>query len=87
MSLDSGPDSISMAECCKISAPPGFRRPTIAGFWQSDIKRKCKDEEFNFEKRFTAFKIVNRFPKIKEAFTIKLKLIFVDYYFHPYQTP
>jgi hypothetical protein len=64
--------------------PPKFRRPTIAGFRQSDIKRAYKDKEFNFEKRFTAFKIVNRFPKIKEGFTVKPKMIFVDYYFHPY---
>jgi hypothetical protein len=30
---------------------------------------------------------VNRFPKIKEAFTVKPKMIFVDHYFRPYQTP
>jgi hypothetical protein len=29
-------------------------------------------------------KIVNRFPKIKKAFTVKPKMIFFDYYFHPY---
>jgi hypothetical protein len=28
---------------------------------------------------------VNRFPKIKEAFTVKPKMIFVDHYFRPYQ--
>jgi hypothetical protein len=32
------------------------------------------------------FKSRNRFPKIKEAFTVKLKMISVDHYFHPYQT-
>jgi len=32
-------------------------------------------------------KIVNRFSKIKEVFTVKLKIISVDYYFSPYQTP
>lgn len=66
---------------------PIFERPTIVGFGQSDIKRTCKDEEYNFGKRFTVLKIVNRFPKIKEGFTVKPKMIFVDRYFRPYQTP
>jgi hypothetical protein len=65
----------------------GFQRRTLAGFRQSDIKRACKNEEFNFEKRFIVFKTVNRFPKIKETFTVKLKMIFVGHYFCPYQTP
>jgi hypothetical protein len=47
----------------------------------------CKEEELNFGKRFTVLKIVNRFPKIKEAFTVKTKMIFVDHYFRPNQTP
>jgi hypothetical protein len=64
-----------------------FRRTTIRKFWQSDIKHTCKNEEFNFEKWFTVLKIVNRFLEIKEAFTVKLKKIFVDHYFRPYQTP
>jgi hypothetical protein len=55
-----------------------------AGFRQSDMKCACKDEEFNFEKRFTILKIVNSFPKIKEAFMIKLKMISIYYYFRPY---
>jgi hypothetical protein len=75
-----------VARCCRIPVPPGFQRSTIAGFWQSDIKLACKDEKYNFEKRFTVFKTVNRFPKIKEAFTVKPKIIFVDHYFRPYQT-
>jgi hypothetical protein len=50
------------------SGPVGFRRSTIAKFWQSDIKRACKKEEFNFGKRFTVLKIVNRFLKIKEGY-------------------
>jgi hypothetical protein len=61
--------------------PPGFGRPNIAGFGQSDIKRACNDKEYNFGKRFTVFKTVNRFPKIKEAFTVKPKMVFVDHYF------
>jgi hypothetical protein len=64
----------------------GFRQLTIAGFRQSDIKHACKDQEFNFGKRFTVFKTVNRFLKIKEAFMVKPKMIFVDHYFRPYQT-
>jgi hypothetical protein len=47
----------------------------------------CKDEEFNFGKRFMIFKTVNRFSKFKEGFTVKPKMIFVDDYFRPYQTP
>jgi hypothetical protein len=87
MSPDFGIGSILVAGCCRISVPPEFRRPTIAGFRQSNIKRACKNEEFNFGKQFTLFKTVNRFPKIKEAFTVKPKMIFVDHYFCFYQTP
>jgi hypothetical protein len=79
--------SATMIGCRRIPAPHEFQRPTLAGFRQSDIKCACKDEEFNFEKRFTVFKTVNSFSKIKEAFTIKLKMIFVNHYFRPYQTP
>jgi hypothetical protein len=50
--------------CCRTLGPTGFQRPTMAEFWQSDIKRACKDKEFNFEKWFTILKTVNRFPKI-----------------------
>jgi hypothetical protein len=64
----------------------GFLRPNIAGFRQLDIKHEWKELEFNFRKRFTIFKTVNRFLKIKEAFTVKPKMIFVDNYFLPYQT-
>jgi hypothetical protein len=82
-----------VAGCSRISVPAGFRSPvgfrrlTIAGFRQSDIKRVCKNKEFNFRKLFTVLKIVNRFPKIKKTFTVKLKMIFVDHYFCSYQTP
>jgi hypothetical protein len=31
-------------------------------------------------------KTINHFPKIKEAFTVKQKMIFVDHYLHPHQT-
>jgi len=84
---DSGTGIIPAIGCCRTPAPTRFRRPTIDKFWRSDIKHACKDEEFNFGKRFTVLKIVNRFPKIKEAFTIKPKMIFVDHYFRFYQTP
>lgn len=70
-----------------VTERAGFRRLTIAWLRQSDIKHACKDEEFNFRKRFTILKIINRFLKIKEIFTFKLKMIFVDHYFCPYQTP
>jgi hypothetical protein len=79
MSPDSSTCSIPVAGCCRILTPPRFRRPTIAEFQQLDIKRACNDEKFNFEKR--------RFSKVKEAFTGKLKMIFVYHYFRPYQTP
>jgi len=84
---DSGTGSILVAGCCRIPVPSGFRQPTITGFQQSDMKRACKDKEFNFEKRFTVFKTVNRFSKIKEGFTVKPKMIFVDHYFLSFQTP
>jgi hypothetical protein len=44
-------------------------------------------KEFKSRKRFGVLKIVNRFSKIKEAFTVKLKMIFIDHYFRPHQTP
>jgi hypothetical protein len=87
MSPDSGAGNILVAGCCRIPVQPGFRRSTIVRFRQSDIKRACKEEEFNFRKRFIVFKTVNRFSKIKEGFTVKSKIIFVDHYFRPYQTP
>jgi hypothetical protein len=65
MLLDFGAGWISVAGCCQISVPVGFRRLTIAEFRQSGIKRACNDEKFNFEKRFTVLKIVNHFSKIK----------------------
>jgi hypothetical protein len=43
-------------------------------------KRACKNEEFKS-------RTVNRFPKIKEAYIVKLKMIFVNHYFRPYETP
>jgi replicative DNA helicase len=42
---------------------------------------------FKSIKRFTILKAVNRFSKIKETFTVKLKMIFVDYHFQLHQTP
>jgi hypothetical protein len=42
-------------------------------------KRACKNEEFKFIKRFTVLKTVNCFSKIKEAFTVKLKMISVEH--------
>jgi hypothetical protein len=77
----------TVAGCRRIPVPPGFGQPTIAGFGQSDIKCACNDKEYNFGKRFMVFKTINRFPKIKEAFTVKPKMVFVDQYFRPYQTP
>jgi hypothetical protein len=41
-------------------------------------KRTCKNKELNSEN-----KTVNRFPKIKEAFTVKRKMISADHYFRP----
>jgi hypothetical protein len=46
-------------------------------------KRACKKEEFKFKKRFT---VLNRFSKIKWTFSVKLKIIHVDYYFRLHQT-
>jgi hypothetical protein len=61
---------------------------SVAGFRQSNTKiRGSSAIESKSIKRFTIFKIVIRFPKIKEAFMVKLKMIFVDHYFCPHQTP
>jgi hypothetical protein len=84
---DSDAGIIPVTWWCRIPVLPIFERPTIAWFDQSDIKHACKDEEYNFGKRFTVLKTVNRFPKIKEGFTVKPKMVFVDRYFRPYQTP
>jgi hypothetical protein len=80
---DLGTGSILAIRCCQTPVPTGFRQSTIVEFRQSDIKRACKNEEFNFGKQFTVLKTVNRFRKIKEVFTVKLKMIFVDHYFSP----
>jgi hypothetical protein len=85
MSPDSCAGRIPTIGCCRTPVPAGFQQSTIAEFRQSDLKRACKDEEFNFGKQFMILKIVNRFSKIKEAFTVKLKMISVDHYFQPYQ--
>jgi hypothetical protein len=50
-------------------------------------KRGYKNEKFKSRKRFTVFKTLNRFSKIEEIFTVKLKIIFIDHYFCPHQTP
>jgi hypothetical protein len=47
-------------------------------------KHACKNEEFKSRKRFTVFKTVNRFPKIKEAFMVKLKIISLYHHFWLY---
>jgi hypothetical protein len=39
------------------------------------------------EKLFTVLKRGNYFTKIKENFLVKLKMVSVDYYFTPHQTP
>jgi hypothetical protein len=39
------------------------------------------------EKWFTVLKRGNHFTEIKEDFSVKLKMISVDYYFTPHQTP
>jgi hypothetical protein len=44
-------------------------------------KHAYKNEEFKLENDLWFF------PKIKEAFKVKLKIIFVDHYFHHQQTP
>jgi len=38
-------------------------------------------------KSLNSKKTVNRFSKIKEVFTVKLKMIFVDHYICSHQTP
>jgi hypothetical protein len=63
---------------------------TIAGIQRvpsDSYKCVCKNEKFNSRKRFMVFKTVNRFPKIKNAFRVKLKIISVDHDFRLHQTP
>ena len=40
-----------------------------------------ENEMLKIRNRFTIFKTVNHFPKIKEEFSVKGKMISVDYYF------
>jgi hypothetical protein len=40
----------TVAGCRRIPVPLGFRRSTIAEFWQSDMKHACNDEKYNFGK-------------------------------------
>jgi len=47
MSPNSDANRFSVARYCRISTLARFRRLTIARFRKSDIKRACKDKEFN----------------------------------------
>jgi hypothetical protein len=53
MSPDSSAGRFSVTGCCQILRLTRFQRLIIAEFRQSNIKCAWKDEEFNFEKRFT----------------------------------
>jgi hypothetical protein len=85
---------VTVAGCRWIMAPTVFRWPDIAGFWPSldsdDQPLPNSDNQVSNvrarTKTLISVKTVNRFSKIKEAFTVKPKMIFVDYYFRPYQT-
>jgi hypothetical protein len=58
----------------------GFRPISDHGRIQA---RFCR----NLVRRHRATMAINRFSKIKEAFTVKPKMVFVDHYFRHYQTP
>jgi hypothetical protein len=47
------------------------------------VGRACRfeNEMFKVEKWFTVLKIVNHFSKIKDEFSVKRKIFFVDHYF------
>jgi hypothetical protein len=72
-------------------AVAGFQQASLAEFLpgsariRQDPIRSCRI--LAILARSSYFKTINRFLKIKKAFTIKLKIIFVDHYFCPYQTP
>jgi hypothetical protein len=72
-----------------LTVDSGYQQtPMLVGPSVTDFHRRaCKNEEFKSDKLFTVFKIVTRFLKIKEAFTINLELISVDYHFLLHQIP
>jgi pyocin large subunit-like protein len=90
------PAPATLTGCRRIPAPAGSRWPDVVGFRRqldSDdrllpnssnqisnmrAKMKCLISENNLCKSFS---------KIKEVFTVKLKINFVDHYFRPYQIP
>ena len=43
--------------------------------------RRFENEMLKVKKWFTVFKIINHFPKIKERFSVKRKIFFVNHYF------
>jgi hypothetical protein len=51
-----------------------------------DKVRQFENEMLKVEKWFVVFKIVNYFPKIKEEFSVKGEIFFVDYYFTSHST-
>jgi hypothetical protein len=63
----------------------GYQQTPMPG--DGGFPQPCKNEEFKSRKRFTVLKTVNYFLKIKEAFTVKQKMISVDHYFRFHQTP
>jgi hypothetical protein len=65
----------------KFSLTPFCKRQVVTPTVVDSHKCAWKNEEFKFRKRFTVFRIVNRFLKKKKAFTVKLKMISIDYHF------
>jgi hypothetical protein len=84
----------TVAGCRWIMASTVFRWPDVAGFWpRLDSDDQPLPDSGNQvsnvgarAKTLISVKTVNRFSKIKEAFMVKPKMIFVDHYFRPYQT-
>jgi hypothetical protein len=71
---------------------PKFRLPTNSNVrrWRIPTNVSAGMKSLNLKtdlRLFTIFKTVNRFLKIKEVFTVKMKIIFVDHHFRLYQTP
>jgi hypothetical protein len=92
----------TVAGCRQIPAPTGPQRPDVTGLRRqldtddrqllnsgnrtSNVRVRTKSLILENDLRF---KTVNRFPKIKETFIVKLKMISINHYFcfYHYFTP
>jgi hypothetical protein len=55
--------------------------------WRIPTNVHARMKSFNSKKQFTVFKTINHFSKIEEAFSVKLKMVFIYHHFRLHQTP